>query len=127
MSMTGFELEAQCRGVLVPFHAEAQHAYADALGESMPEAVSHFTRFSRFDLSLSEIFHMDYLPAVLHLGGATSLRGDLIPLVVPITPNDEPLVRAAAHTTEDCLRLMKLFGIDPDGYRYVFAGLKMTT
>lgn len=126
MSMMGFELKAQCRDVLVPYDAEARYAYVDALGETMPEAVAHFTRHGRFDLSLSEIFHMDYLPAVLHVGGTTSLRSDLVPLVVPVGRGDVPLVRAAAHSMGDCLRLLAIFDIESEDCRFVGAGLKMT-
>jgi hypothetical protein len=127
MYMTGFELKAQYRDVLVPYDAQARYAYVDALGESLVEAISHFARYGRFDLSLSEIFHMDYLPAVLHLGGSTSLRSDLTPLVVPIDGDDVPLVRAAGHSIEDCLRLLAIFDVGSEGYRFVAAGLKMSS
>lgn len=126
MTATGFDVEATVSNVFVPYDGEARYAYVDALGESLAEAVAHFTRHGRFDLSLSEIFHMDYLPAELHVGGATSLRSDVVPLVVPVR-DGVPLVRAAAHSQDDCLRLMSIFGVPPEGHELVAAGLKIAS
>lgn len=124
MTTAGFDADAIVRNVLVPYDGEARYAYVDALGESLADAVAHFTRHGRFDLSLSEIFHMDYVPAELHVGGAASLRSDLVPLVVPVR-DGVPLVVAAAHSQDDCLRLMSMFGFEREGYELVAAGLKL--
>lgn len=125
MSETGFVTKETRVDVVVPWDGEARYAYVDALGESVPDAVSHFTRYGRFDLTLSEIFHMDYLPAVLETGGLVALRSDVVPLVVPVSDGGELLVMAASYTKDECLRLMKIFEVDPAGYGFAAAGLKV--
>lgn len=113
--------------VLVPYDRDANYPYVDAIGQSRQEALAHFTTFGRFDLSLSEIFHMEFIEAELHYGGATSLRSDVMPCVLPVSkPEGLPYPMGVAHTGEECARILAILRQDCDGYRLVPAGLRLS-
>lgn len=111
--------------VLVPYDREASYLYADAIGATRAEALSHFTSHQRFDLSLSEIFHMEFAEATLFFGGATGVRSDLTPCILPFA-GDVPFVKGVASTEDECRRILSLIKEDPARFAYRAAGLKVT-
>jgi hypothetical protein len=113
--------------VLVPYDRDANYPYLDAIGQSRQEALAHFTTFGRFDLSLSEIFHMEFIEAELHHGGATSVRSDVMPCILPVSRVEGlPCPMGIAQTEDECRRIIRILGQDCDGYRFVSAGLRLS-
>jgi hypothetical protein len=113
--------------VLVPYDRDANYPYVDAIGQSRQEVLAHFTTFGRFDLSLSEIFHMEFIEAELHHGGATSLRSDVTPCVLPVSKSEGlPYPMGVAQTGEECARILAILRQDCTGYRFVPAGLRLS-
>lgn len=113
--------------VLVPYDHDANYPYVDAIGQSRQEALAHFTTFGRFDLSLSEIFHMEFIEAELHHGGATGLRSDLMPCVLPVSKSEgHPYPMGVAQTEGECARILAILRQDRQGYRFVSAGLRLS-
>lgn len=113
--------------VLVPYERGANYPYVDAIGQSRQEALAHFTTFGRFDLSLSEIFHMEFIEAELHHGGATNLRSDLMPCVLPVSRSEgHPFPMGVAQTEDECKRILVIFRLDCREYRFVSAGLRLS-
>lgn len=113
--------------VLVPYDRKANYPYVDAVGQSRHEALAHFTTFGRFDLSLGEIFHMEFIEAELHHGGATSLRSDLMPCVLPVSKSQgHPYPMGVAQTEDECARILTILRQDCHDYRFVSAGLRLS-
>jgi hypothetical protein len=113
--------------VLVPYDRDANYPYADAIGESRQEALAHFTTFGRFDLSLSEIFHMEFIEAALHHGGATGFRSDVMPCILPVSKSEGlPYPMGVAQTEDECRRILSILRQDCDGYSFIPAGLKLS-
>lgn len=110
--------------VLVPRAGDTGKPYLDALGATREESMAHFTRYGRYDLTLSEIFHLEFDPARIFFGGATSLRSDLYPVVLPFSKeNGVPLVKGVSSTSSDCVALIRMMGGDPYAFEYQSAGL----
>jgi hypothetical protein len=127
MEVRGCDPSAAVIEVLVPYDREANYLYVDAIGQSRQEALAHFTSFARFDLSLSEIFHMEFIEADLHHGGATVVRGDLQPCVLPVSRKDgAPYPIGVGPDEPECRRILGILRQDPDSYRFVPAGLKLS-
>jgi hypothetical protein len=112
--------------ILIPYDSAADYLFLDALGASRPEALSHFTSHGRFDLSLSEIFHMDFVKAELHYGGATSIRSDVIPRVLPVDKADGvPFPMAVSESEQESRRILGILKQDVSGFDFVSAGLRI--
>lgn len=113
--------------VLVPYDRDANYPYVDAIGQSRQEALAHFTTFGRFDLSLSEIFHLEFIEAELHHGGATSVRSDVVPCVLPVSKSEGlPYPMGVAQTDDECRRILGILRQERDAYRFVAAGLRLS-
>jgi len=124
-SLSGMDVGAREIAVLVPYDRQSDYLYLDAVGETRAEALSHFTSYMRFDLSLSEIFHMEFAEASLHFGGATVLRSDLIPCVLP-RHEDKPFVMGLAPTEDESRRILKLLRQEPSEFSFGAAGIRVT-
>lgn len=114
----------QSVGVLVPYDRAADYLYLDALGETRSQALSHFTFYMRFDLSLSEIFHLEFAEAVVHFGSQVALRSDIIPCLVPVQ-DGAALVQGVASSESECRRILALLQLQPDDFAYVSGGIKL--
>ncbi len=113
--------------VLVPYDRDANYPYVDAIGQSRQEALAHFTTFGRFDLSLSEIFHLEFIEAELHHGGATSVRSDVMPCVLPVSKSEGlPYPMGVAQTDDECRRILGILRQEGDAYRFVAVGLRLS-
>ena len=115
----------QVMSVLVPYDRAADYLYLDALGETRSEALAHFTFHMRFDLSLSEIFHLEFAEAVVHFGEEAALRSDLIPCLMPVR-NGTVFVQGVASSESECRRIIELLQLQPDDFAYVCGGIKLT-
>lgn len=111
--------------VLVPYDRQADYLYLDAVGATRSEALSHFTFHMRFDLSLSEIFHMEFAEGSIHFGGGTALRSDLVPCVLPFD-GGKPFVMGTAPNEEESRRILKLLKREPSEFSFMAAGLGVT-
>lgn len=112
--------------ILVPYDAEADYLFLDAVGASRSEALSHFTSHGRFDLTLSEIFHMDFVEAELHYGGATAFRSDVVPRVLPFAKTDGgPFAMALAESEQESRRILGILKRDPADFDFAVAGVRL--
>jgi hypothetical protein len=118
--------ETQTIDVLVPYDREAGWLYTDAVGATRAEALAHFTSHGRFDLTLSEIFHLEFAEGCVHFGGGTALRSDLAPCVLPLDAEGIPVAMGIAHSLSESRRILSVIGRDPDGFDFVDAGMKMS-
>lgn len=111
--------------VLVPYDRDADYLYLDALGETRSDALSHFTFHMRFDLSLSEIFHLEFAEAVVQLGDGVIHRGSVIPCVVPVR-EATALIQGVASSESECRRIIAIMKLQPDDFSYIRGGIKLT-
>ncbi|NTF17057.1 hypothetical protein G6L37_01265 [Agrobacterium rubi] len=111
--------------VLVPYDRQADYLYLDAIGASRQEALSQFMSHMRFDLTLSEIFHLEFVEAELHFGGDRPVTGDLLPCVLPVSAG-QALPMGVSSSKEECCRILGILKHDPAHFTFVDAALKLT-
>lgn len=111
--------------VLVPYDRQAGYLYLDAVGETRSDALAHFTSHMRFDLSLSEIFHMEFVEGSVHVSGGACLRSDLIPCILPFD-GDSPFVQGIAAIEDESRRILTILKRDQSEFTYVAAALEIT-
>lgn len=113
--------------VLVPYVVESRDAYLDAIGTTRGEALAHFTRHGRHDFSLSDIFHLQFVPSELHYGAGTMLRSDLLPVCVAVRKVDGTVfVQATSFDAEECARTLAIFGHEPEQFEFTAGGIRMS-
>jgi hypothetical protein len=110
--------------VLVPYDREADYQYLDAIGRTRNEALSHFTSFGRFDLSLGEIFHLEFIEASVR-PALELIEGMSCVLPVSIA-SGEPFVMGMAGSESECRRILRILKEDPETFGYVSAELNLS-
>jgi hypothetical protein len=70
---------------------------------------------------------MEFIESELHHGGATSVRSDVMPCILPVSRVEGlPYPMGIAQTQDECRRIIRILRQNCDAYRFVSAGLRLS-